>query len=373
MSTTPKDAADVIAAGGKLEPYGTPMNANGGKVVSMHRGPSIVYVDTDAIFAPLPPTPWKVRGLHIGPGRPTLIAGYGASAKTLSAQAMALAVASGKPIWGHFEGVTGEVRHLDYEQGFHASAKRYQRLAIGMGIERADLGDRLKLCALPRVFLDDADAADAYARACEGADVVILDALRGAAPSHDENDSRIRSTLDVLTSVSERTGAAFVVLHHAGKPKDGHADARTVARGSSAIFDACGCVLLLSAGKTGSDPKRVSQVKTPADAEGAPIEDFELVVEDVMAEGDRTAGVRVVHRVLELEDADANANAAFERDAEKLLATIRKHPGSTSNLLVQQVAMGRNRALQVLAALADENRVRVIPGDRGAKTYRVIS
>lgn len=332
----------------------------------------VTWRSTSEIFAPLPEPRWIARGLHIGPGRPSLLAGYGASAKTLSAQQLSLAVAAGVPAWEHFDTSVAEVRHLDYEQGWHATARRYQRLAIGHRIDPRELGDRLKLAIFPSVFLDSQGAVDAYARLCEGAGLVILDALRGATPTQDENDSSIRACLDNLSRVSEKTGAAFVVLHHAGKPKDGHSDARTVARGSSAIFDACGCVFVVTPGKSKDDPRKVAQVKQPAEAEGGALEDFCLNVEDFTVGTNPTAGVRVVHRSLEAEDAEVEASAKYERDAARLLDAIRATPGISQKILIEKSAMGRTRAGHVLGALEEQGRLHVTLADRGAKTYRVL-
>lgn len=332
----------------------------------------ITWVGTSQIFAKLYPPRWVARGLHIGPGRPTLIAGYGASAKTLSAQAMALAKAAGRPIWDHFECEAGIVLHLDYEQGLYATAKRYQRLALGHGIASSELGNRLRLAALPSLMLDDPKAYDAVCFAADGVELVIIDALRGSAPRQDENDSSVRSVLDMLNRSSNATGAAFMMLHHAGKPKDSHgSDARTLARGSSAIFDACGCVLNFVAGETGAQPKRVSQVKTPAEAEGVGLEPFLLTVEDVALDGNPTAGVRAtwtgVKRASEIERADN----AYERDTQRLLATISAHPNTSSNGLVERSGMGRQRALSLLGVLVDEGKLRVVAGHRGAKQYQL--
>jgi hypothetical protein len=120
-----------------------PSNGHVGTVASERTrsssAPRIQYVGTAEIFAPLPPSKWVAPDLHIGPGRPIMLAGYGSSAKTLTAQALGLAIASGRPAWGRFDTVTGEVRHLDYEQGSIATRRRYQRLAIGHGIELAEL------------------------------------------------------------------------------------------------------------------------------------------------------------------------------------------------------------------------------------------
>lgn len=290
----------------------------------------ITLLSTAQIFEPVPPTQWIVDGLQLAPGRPSMFAGYGASAKTLSAQQLALALASGRAVFDRFETEPRRVVHFDLEQGSHATRKRYQRLAIGHGIDSTELDDRLQLAPFPSVLLDAQNAADVYSRACEGAGLVIIDSLRAATPSLDENDSQIRRCLDLLTMVSERTGAAFLVVHHAGKPKDGHSDARTVLRGSSAIFDACGSVLLISAPQNDGEPRTVRQLKQPADAAGAALESFGLWVEDVALNGDVAAGLRVLHRSLSFDRAEQQ-DARFEALATDVLAIVHRKPGMSTD------------------------------------------
>ena len=331
--------------------------------------PAIEWRGAADIFAPLPPTKWVVPGLQLCPGRPAMLAGYGASAKTMSAQALGLAVASGTLAWGHFQTLIGEVRHLDYEQGWHATARRYQRLAVGGGIHPKGLGERLKLCVFPSVFLDSPNAVDAYAAAGDGAALVILDAFRGATPTQDENDSSIRRSIDNLTRASEKNGAVYLMLHHAGKPKEGHSDARTILRGSSGIFDARGCVLVVSAGKTKTKPRKVSQEKLPAEAEGAGLDNFTLRVDDV-ADGDNpTAGVRVVYRPEDIRDPIAVNREAISNDAERLLRVIGEKPGSSQTLVISEAGIKAARGAMVLGLLEDEGRVRFVEGPRKARLY----
>lgn len=354
-------------------------NTNGGEkpedAEPVRPAGGIIRLGVNEIFAPLPPSRWAVHELQIGPGRPGMFAGYGASAKTLAAQQFALAKASGAPIWGRFACEPGVVLHLDYEQGKHASIKRYQRLARGHGIAAEQLGQRLYLGVLPRVYLDDRNAADSFKAAFEGVDLAIIDALRGAAPESDENDSSIRRTLDLLTYVSEYTGTTCIVLHHAGKPKGdgkGESDKRTLTRGSSAIFDACGCVLIFEAGKSGEGPKHISQQKQPAEAEGGKIKPFDLVVEDIECNGNPSAGVRVNWTAPAPTDPAAKAQAAFDRDAERLIAVVRADSGIAANSLIERSGMGRTRAFKMLAALVDEARLAVFEGGDGkTRRYRV--
>ncbi|WP_437329317.1 bifunctional DNA primase/polymerase [Sorangium sp. So ce381] len=255
------------------------------------------WMSTTEIFAPLPPTNWIVRDLQLCAGRPSMLAGYGYSGKTLAAQALALAAAAGLPVWGRFP-VSRKmvVRHVDHDQG-RATLRRYQRLARGMGIDERDLDNRLQAAILPPVYLNQPGVLEAYRNACEGVDLLIIDAFRGAIPGEDENDSKIRRCVDVLSQVSELTGTACVLIHHAAKPRESHTDNRTLLRGSSAIYDGCGSVFALVAADDKNGPKHITHLKSAAEAESGLIEPFYLVIDEVkmdpMTEG---SALRVLHR-----------------------------------------------------------------------------
>jgi hypothetical protein len=243
------------------------------------------------IFKPLDPVKWLCKELDMAPGAPTLIAGYGYSGKSLALQDLALAVASGTKAWGSFDVRSGRVLHLDYEQGAYLTRMRYQRLARGRGIEPSDLSDRLSVAVMPPWYLDN-DARGELARVSEGFDLVVLDSFKASCPSTDENTSEARIPLDRLGRISELTGTCFMTLHHSRKPsrdRDGLGGARMAIRGSGALYDACGSVLVFAAEK--GEPIAVAHEK--ARISGRTHDDFRLSVEDVEIDGDPRAGLRV--------------------------------------------------------------------------------
>jgi hypothetical protein len=332
------------------------------------KAPLIEWRSTMDVFQPLPPVAWRVRGLQMCPGRPSMLAGYGASAKTLSAQALALAVASGTPAWDFFETAPGRVRHLDYEQGWRATARRYQRLAYGHRIEPGSLGDRLHVAVFPQVFLDSPDAVDAYSKLCDGVTLVILDALRGATPTQDENDSRIRGCIDNLSRVSEKTGCMFLVIHHGRKTQVGGAgDHREGLRGSSGIFDACGCVFTIAAGKGPSEPRLVHQSKPPAEAEGGPVEDFLLRVEDVHGPMGPAQGVRVLREPITKPDTIAANKAALDGHSYRLVEAVTRHPGKSREVVISMAGINKAIATTLLDELERSGVLRSSAGPRNAR------
>ncbi|HET8542093.1 MAG TPA: AAA family ATPase [Anaeromyxobacter sp.] len=246
-------------------------------------------LEASEIFAPLSPVNWVCQALDVAPGAPLLFAGYGFSGKTLAAQDFALAVATGTPAWGAFAVRSGRVLHLDYEQGAHLTRMRYQRLARARGIAPDKLTGRLSLAVMPRWYLDS-DTGDELSRLAQRFDLLIVDSFRAACPHTDENSSEARIPLDRLTRISEATGVMPVVIHHARKPtKDAQGGARMTVRGSGALYDACGSVLVFAANK--GEPATVMHEK--ARITDRTHQNFQLWIEDVEIGGDPAAGLRV--------------------------------------------------------------------------------
>lgn len=239
------------------------------------------------IFAPLPPVPYLVEGLDFCPGPPNLVAGYGFSGKTVTLQALAIATVSGRRAWGAFSVRQGRVLHLDYEQGRRLTCERYQRLARVESLTPDEMAG-LDVVCLPPLYLDTLDAEPALIRECEGYALVIVDSLRACAPHVDENSSEVRSVLDMLHRVSDKTGATFVIVHHARKPqRDAPGGARMAIRGSGALFDAAASVLVLEAQK--GEPVRAIHEK--ARTSGRPTDDFLLTIDDVEVDGNPRGGL----------------------------------------------------------------------------------
>jgi AAA domain len=273
-------------------------------------------LNTAEIFAPLPPLSYLVEkiGLVGGSGPPHLIAGYGYSGKTLAVQSLALSLVAGCLVWAFYPArEQRRVVHIDYEQGERLTRARYQRLACGMQLDPEAWGDALRLIVKPRFALAAPDRGF-WLELMQGTDLIIVDALKGATPGVDENDSRIREPLDLLGDLSEQTGCRALVLHHARKPPEGGAEGgRYSVRGSSAIFDATDSAYVFSAQK-GDGASKVEHER--AKSHGETIEDFALSFADVEHDGDPKAGliVRVYGAELLAEKREA---AALERERKR--------------------------------------------------------
>jgi hypothetical protein len=327
----------------------------------------------EELSAPPSATPWVCESLCIAPGRPTLVAGYGYSRKTVALQDLALAVALGTCTWGVFACRRGRVRHLDYEQGRELTRDRYQRLARGRGRELAEVGDDFpRVSCFPNVYLSDDCASDFFARALDGYTLCLIDSLAAATCSIEEKDSRIRRCLDALTRASEKTGCAVVVIHHARKPpKDEPEGTKFSIRGSSALFDAAGSVFVFSGSK--GEPTQVQHVKEPLT--GRPLDEFHLDTADVDGpNGERRWGLRVVHLDPEqLRKPGRRASRAVDKIAvaeKAVLDALQLKPGASKRMLRELVdgvrASTVDAALEQLIAVG---RVRDDGDKRGGRFY----
>ena len=321
----------------------------------------------------LPPVPYLVPALGLAPGPICLVAGYGYSGKTLALQDMALAVATGKRVWGVYSCRQGSVLHLDYEQGRYLTQERYQRLARGQGCELSELPPgALSVACMPPVYLDRDGGADTLARMFEGKALVFVDSLRAAAPSADENSSEIRRHLDVLTRAAERTGATVVVVHHARKPSKEHTDGPKFAiRGSSAMFDAAASVFVFEGVK--GEPTKVHHEKDRMRGDCRPA--FALDVEDLTGPtGDPRWGLRVRHvepEEIAAVSAASSRSPVLDRRLEKIRAFLCRHsPFKGSRVaLCDAVGMRRNDFFAALSVLESQREV-VIVEAKGIKEIR---
>ncbi len=285
------------------------------------------------VAAPLPVVRWTLEALGIAPGAVTIVGGAGGGGKTMALQALILAVASGRPVWGHFPVMQGRAIHIDYEQGDRITRERYQRIAAAMGVDLCSLPpDSFGLATLPR-FTMKADQAteDTIVRVCTGARVAIIDAFRGAFPDAKENDSEVRKHLDMLQHASERTGCTMIVIAHSRKASEDK-DVRSSLRGSSALFDSAQTVYMLD-GEAGK-PTRVHNTKDRVlgGINGKLRDTFGIRIEDVMGvHGDPRWGLDVGY--LSTSDT-ATAYAVNERPEEDEIALSHERRATAAHRII---------------------------------------
>jgi hypothetical protein len=328
---------------------------------------------------PLPPVPWVCEGLGLAPGAVSLFAGYGYSRKTMALQSLGLSVALGRPVWGLWGARQGSFVHLDYEQGRRLTQERYQRLARGIGAEIGDLdSSAMRVCVLPRSYLDEPEIGDRLVKLLDGSTFVLVDSLRAAFPHADENSSDIRGHLDVLSRVSERTGAAIAVIHHARKPSQQASGTAThVIRGSSALFDACQSVYVFEGEK--DTPTRVHHQKDRV--RGVTLPEFGLTSEDVPGPTGLRHGLIVRHLDAEqmngTQEAQASSRAASmtARALSQLSSVFRSNGGrmSMSRADIRSMCHMTTKSFDLAWSTAKSTGKLVAEGDRAQPVWKMVS
>jgi len=332
--------------------------------------PGISFLPHDDLWKQDPPEDLVVPGLGLCAGPPTGLFGQGYSGKSVAAFAMGMAIAIGKDVWGVYSAKEGRWVHLDYEQGKKRSKALVQRLAKGFGVDRRELtdGGRFDIAIYPDVTLTSSRAVDAYARAMDGATICTADALKGMTPSVDENSSEMRDHMGVLRLASEKTGCMVVLIHHAGKtPQDGARPRKEAGRGSSAIFDECQSVFVLS-GKKG-EPTTVSHEKDRVT--GLTVDDFGLLIRDVPTDdGNPRGGLQVVH--LDPQQLGRNGGSdgerSFARKKQVVKEAIAKNPGvGGTGVVSQMLSMRKSDVADAVSQLVAEGEVVTVPAGRNAQ------
>lgn len=211
------------------------------------------------VAAPVDPVRYLLRHYRLAEGRPNGLVGYAGTSKTFLAIELCIAVAAGLgTAWGGCDlSLQGPVAHLDYEMGAKMSARRYQRIAHGLGVDLAGLTGSGRLCVsnFPTVNLVTPGCESELKRLCDGKALLLIDSFRAATPggAADENSSSFRTYLDMLSRVSSETGAVVLVVHHERKaPQGGDAGMKVqTMRGSSGLADAFGATVHVEPVKEG--------------------------------------------------------------------------------------------------------------------------
>jgi hypothetical protein len=322
----------------------------------------LALLDGPALAVPLPELDYLVKDIALvaGSGAPHLVAGLGFGGKTICTQDMVLCLAAGRPVWGAYAAHQRRIVYVDMEQGERLTRRRFQRQARARGIELASLGDALTVAIFPDLTLR-LEHADQWRKLMFGRDLLVIDSLRAASPGADENDSAIRTGLDMLGRLSEDTACRALVIHHARKPSaEEPAGGRHSIRGSSAIFDAVDSAYIFSA--ESGEPVQVDHVK--ARSHGEPVPKFALVIADVEIDGDPRAGLRVQVHGAELvaqrrearEQAAATARAS--RDALKVERAVIQTPGLATRELRGATGLSGDRLAAAIAHLGTAIEVR---------------
>lgn len=185
-------------------------------------------------FGNLPTKQYLIERLQILPGNLTLLCATGCSGKTMLVQYIASCVSSGKQLFDTFPVMKGSVVHIDQEQSYDQTHKRYIRIANGLNINSIDVNrvNYNKRFDDPDLYLKDME--EGLITLCTNKVLCIIDSLK-AVSFADENSSSIEVILKMFKRVAEKTKCSIICVHHKGKGKD----AKQSGRGHSSIYDSC--------------------------------------------------------------------------------------------------------------------------------------
>ena len=158
-------------------------------------------------------------GLMAGEGVPHMFAGEPSSGKTIVLQALLLALLRGSKSWAGFRLGTLQRRravHLDFEVGEYLLDQRYQRLAVGMGFDLRELGDRLERASFPPYRLTF-EFRDVWRRLMTDRDLIIIDSLGSAAGFSLNARELVTEMMAMLSELSRETGCRPILIHHLRK------------------------------------------------------------------------------------------------------------------------------------------------------------
>lgn len=345
---------------------------------------AIVGLRGAELAAAQPPIAWLVRGVHLAPGRPTLLSAFGGSGKTFLAMDAALAIASGGStcLAGLHVQRWGRVVHINGEMSEREIIRRYQRLAWSRGVDLA--GTQLEVASRGQLGSWALTAPDARARllaTCDGAVLAVVDSFRALTPGVEENSSDVRRYLDLLLEVSDRTGCTFLVIHHEGKPASdgGTRDAVHRIRGSGAIVDACDTTWHVS---TRDGVMRLEQGKVSL-GERCPERRIRLVDVGTREDGaDRPPGLGL-ELVTDETAGDDAAPPGWDRARTAIIDALRIAGGTGLNTRAIEkgraedgrplVPGNRMTKLEALESLLLEGVISVLSGKRGEKVYTLVT
>jgi len=177
-----------------------------------------------------PEQPWLVDTLIQKDGL-GIISAPSASFKTWVSMDVAIAVATGTPLWGHFETQQCGVLYIDEENGQRRLKKRFEALGAP---EDAPiyLSSFLNFKAYPAIIdqaLDFAAESDIK--------FVVIDSFVRVSGADENSSTDVANTFDYLRAFTKE-GIAVLINHHNRKPQKGFSDPVLDMRGSSDIIAA---------------------------------------------------------------------------------------------------------------------------------------
>lgn len=335
-----------------------------------------LYTLVDA-YKPRPPPIYVVAGLF---PLPSLSIVYGApgTIKSLLVADLAICGAAGLP-WlpplPHTSGVAKVTKQVtvlwcDFDNGPRITHERFAALGRARNLPPTT---PLYYASMPSPWLDAGDvpgmkALTQHIRAL-GAQLVIIDNLTTVKGRADENSAEMGSVMANFRRITEDTGAAVILIHH--QRKDSHYRKDTGSgirvgdrlRGHSSIEAAIDLALLVE-----RSPHAESVTLQATKARGVTVSPFGAQLTYAHTPGTTELATAEFYG---LAVEDKVSDRAVE---EVCLAIVKAHPLINQKAMKQQVKaalpeVGMHRIGGVIGRLERQKKLKVTPGERGAKLY----
>ncbi|MGA9116120.1 MAG: AAA family ATPase [Bacteroidota bacterium] len=190
-------------------------------------------VSFQALFDDPTQEPECIIGQGILPARSLLmISGQHKQGKTMFAQNLAIALASGRSFVGFTIPAVRKVLFLSAEGGYFSARSRIRTMLGGLSeAERGRVLQNAWLVPDTRVTLDSGDAGKVVRQLIEEhkPEVVFVDPFIKFHGAKENETSEMAKVLGVLRNIIEDSGVSIVLIHHIGKKVDSES------RGSSTI------------------------------------------------------------------------------------------------------------------------------------------
>ena len=287
-----------------------------------------------------PPDNSICGGLGIWHGdRPMALVGAWGTAKTWIMIWLALQFATARPLFDNPQWpVKRPLRVIifDYELNLRVYKKRLRELCETMGIDYRTIRESIYYYERPKFFLTDPNAYQRFLEESKGFDVILIDALRGAAPGADENKSEFRDNIDKLAELASQANQFVCLLHHAGKGED------SKFRGTSGIGDAVGVMFTVTNDKNDPrGPKKLHNEKMGSNADDYVDDFFVLLKRDEREDGNGPMRITFMDAEQAEEQADEKveqfADGEWNDRMKRILIVVRKNQPISKNKLFEIV------------------------------------
>ncbi len=182
---------------------------------------------------------WIIEPIMAAPDVGSLV-GDGGVGKSKLAAGMALSVAFGKPLWGHFSVPSqGRVIYINEERP-DLTRRHLHSLAPGLGIDPAEIEKRIFLMGRGSKTwrVTDVDAVQAllqYARQLGDVKLIIWDSLHVLHDKDENDNAQMTEVIEGFRRMCMEIGCCGLIIHHTRKNDFG--DSGLSARGATAIKD----------------------------------------------------------------------------------------------------------------------------------------